>query len=57
MNDGPEGPANPGPSSSLSEEEEVDSESELAAKKRDILKYIFLVWFCVQVELNKMMQQ
>ena len=41
MNDGPEGPANPAPSSSLSDEEELDSESEFAAKKRDILKYIF----------------
>ena len=56
MNDGPEGPPNPGPSSSLSEEEEVDSESDSAAKKRDILKDIFLVWFCVQVEWNKMIQ-
>ena len=36
MNWGPEGPANPCPSSSLSDEDELDSESEAAAKNRDI---------------------
>ena len=35
---GPEGPVNCCPSSSLSEEEDVESESDAAAKKRDIVK-------------------
>ena len=40
MNWGPEGPANPCPSSSLSDEDELDSESEAAAKNRDIFQYV-----------------
>ena len=40
MKVGPDGPANPCPSSSLSDEDEVDSESDAAAKKRDIVNYV-----------------
>ena len=36
MKDGPDGPVNCGPSSSLSEDDDVESESDAAAKKRDI---------------------
>ena len=38
MKDGPDGPVNCGPSSSLSEDDDVESESDAAAKKRDIFK-------------------
>lgn len=38
MKDGPDGPVNCSLSSSLSEDDEVESESDAAAKKRDIFK-------------------
>ena len=40
MKVGPDGPANPCPSSSLSDEDELDSESDAAAKKRDIVNSV-----------------
>ena len=38
MKDGPDGPVNCCPSSSLSDDDDVESESDAAAKKRDIFK-------------------
>ena len=46
MKDGPDGPVNCCPSSSLSDDDDVESESDAAAKKRDIFK-------CCSYELDQ----